>query len=151
MPTHAETRHLPYTAQQMYDLVADVARYPEFLPWTTDAIIRSTQPDGKSLIMIADLVVSFKVFSERFTSRVVLDPKAKTIQTEYLDGPFNHMISNWAFIDKPEGGCLVSFNVDFEFKSRLLQRTATFFFNSVMERVVHSFEKRADHLYSSSR
>lgn len=146
MPTHSETRHLPYTAQQMYDLVADVARYPEFLPWTAAARIRSVTEKGDHQVMLADLVISFKVFRERFGSRVMLYSEAKKIDTEYLDGPFKHMISNWAFADA-EGGCDVSFAVDFEFKNRLLQGAAGIFFNEAMQRVVRAFEGRAKELY----
>ncbi len=88
MPTHSESRTLPYSAQQMYDLVADVAAYPQFLPWCAAARVRSVTPQGDCEIMEADLVISFKVFRERFTSRVVLMPKDRKIDTEYLDGPF---------------------------------------------------------------
>ena len=113
MPTHSETRILPYSAQQMYDLVADVARYPEFLPWCAAARVRSTTPhtDGSN-VMAAELVISFKVFRERFGSRVTLWPAETRIDTEYLDGPFEYMISNWSFSDA-EGGCDVHFHVDF--------------------------------------
>ena len=146
MPTHSETRHLPYTAEQMYDLVADVARYPEFLPWTAAARIRETREEGEKVVMLADLVISFKVFRERFGSRVTLWPRAKKIDTEYLDGPFKYMVSNWAFAEA-EDGCDVSFHVDFEFRNRLLQATATVFFNEAMQRVVRAFERRAAELY----
>lgn len=146
MPTHSETRRLPYTAQQMYDLVADVARYPEFLPWTSAARIRETRVEGDKVVMLADLVISFKVFRERFGSRVTLWPDVKKIDTEYLDGPFKYMISNWTFTDA-EGGCDVSFHVDFEFRNKLLQATATVFFNEAMQRVVRAFERRASELY----
>ena len=88
MPTHSETRPLPYTAQQMYDLVADVAKYPEFLPWCSAARIRRTYELGDGQVMEADLVISFKVFRERFGSRVTLFDAQKRIDTEYLDGPF---------------------------------------------------------------
>ena len=147
MPTHAETRVLPYGAAQMYGLVADVARYPEFLPWTAAARVRSVtpQPDG-SEVMEADLVISFKVFRERFASRVVLWPEAKRIETEYLDGPFRHMRSNWAFRDV-EGGCEVSFDVDFAFRNRFLQSAAEMFFHEAMKRIVRAFEARAQALY----
>ena len=146
MPTHSEIRRLPYTAQQMYDLVADVERYPEFLPWTAAARIRSVKEDGDKAVMLADLVISFKVFRERFGSRVTLWPKARKIDTEYLDGPFKHMVSNWSFQDA-DGGCDVSFHVDFEFRNKLLQTTATFFFNDAMQRIVRAFERRAAALY----
>lgn len=146
MPTHSETRRLPYSADQMYDLVADVARYPEFLPWTAAARIRSVDEQGDRTVMLADLVISFKVFRERFGSRVTLYPDARRIDTEYLDGPFRHMTSNWTF--RPaENGCEVDFFVDFEFRNRLLQTTATLFFQDAMQRVVRAFERRAAQLY----
>ena len=147
MPTHAETRQVNYSAQQMYDLVADVARYPEFLPWTSAARIRKIvpQPDG-SQVMEADLVISFKVFRERFGSRVVLNPDGRHIATEYLDGPFKHMKSNWRF-EEAESGSLVHFDVDFAFRNKLLQSAAELFFFEAMRRVVRAFEARADALY----
>lgn len=147
MPTHSETRRLPYEAQQMYDLVADVNAYPQFLPWTAAARVRSVTPqNGGSLVMEADLVISFKLFRERFRSRVVLWPEAKRIDTEYLEGPFRHMRSNWVFRDV-EGGCEVEFFVDFEFRNRLLQSAAGLFFYEAMQRVVRAFEARARELH----
>jgi len=148
MPTHSETRPLPYTAQQMYDLVADVARYPEFLPWTAAARIRSRtpRPDG-SEVMEADLVISFKVFRERFGSRVTLWPDPMRIETEYLDGPFRYMKSDWRFRDRPEGGCEVDFFVDFEFRNAILQRVIGVVFDEAMRRVVRAFEDRAKALH----
>ncbi len=146
MPTHEETRRLPYSADQMYALVADVTRYPEFLPWTAAARVRSVEEVGDSQVMLADLVISFKVFREQFGSRVVLWPEARKIDTEYLDGPFDHMLSNWTFTDA-EGGCDVFFHVDFAFRNKLLQSTATFFFNDAMQRIVRAFERRAQDLY----
>ncbi len=146
MPIHSETKLLPYTAQQMYDLVADVANYPKFLPWTAAARIRSTKVEGNKVVMLADLVISFKVFRERFGSRVTMWPEEMKIETAYLDGPVRHLESDWHFKDV-EGGCEVAFSVDFEFKSRLLQGAATMFFNDAMQRVVRSFERRASELY----
>lgn len=150
MPTHHETRRLPHTARQMYDLVADVARYPEFLPWNSAARIRSRTPlDGGREVMEADLIISFKVFRERFGSRVVLDPAAMTVETEYLDGPFKHMKSTWAFRDRPDGGCEVEFFVDFEFRNAILQKVIGVVFNEAMLRIVRAFEDRARALYSA--
>jgi coenzyme Q-binding protein COQ10 len=146
MPTHSETRKMPYTAQQMYDLVADVGDYPKFLPWTAAARIKSVDDKGDHTVMDADLVISFKVFRERFTSRVVLWPEPKKIDTEYLDGPFKYMKSNWAFRDV-DGGCEVDFFVDFEFRNRVLQKIIGVVFNEAMQRVVKAFEKRAQALY----
>jgi len=146
MPEHSETKFLPYTAQQMYDLVADVASYPQFLPWTAAARVRSVTDKGDHKEMLADLVISFKVFRERFGSRVLLWPEKMQIDTEYLDGPIRYLESRWNFRDV-EGGCEVSFEVAFEFKSRLLQGAAGMFFNEAMQRVVRSFERRAVQLY----
>lgn len=148
MPKHSETRALPWTARQMYDLVADVGRYPEFLPWNSAARIRSRKPgpDG-SEVMEADLVISFKVFRERFGSRVTLWAEALRIDTEYLDGPFKYMKSTWAFRDRPEGGCEVEFFVDFEFRNAILQGIIGVVFGEAMTRVVKAFEARAAALY----
>jgi len=147
MPSHSETRTLPYTAQQMYDLVADVGSYPQFLPWTAAARIRSRTPFEGGEVMEADLVVSFKVFRERFGSRVTLWAEDKAIDTEYLDGPFKYMVSKWAFRDLEDGQCEVAFSVDFEFKNRILQGAAGMFFYEAMQRIVRAFEGRAQELY----
>ncbi len=146
MPAHSETKRLPYTAQQMYDLVADVASYPKFLPWTAAARIRSMDDQGDHAVMLADLVISFKVFREKFGSRVVLWPEKRQIDTAYIDGPFKYLESQWRFEDA-EGGCEVHFEVDFEFRNRLLQGAAGMFFNEAMQRVVRAFERRAQELY----
>ena len=148
MPTHSETRKLPYSAAQMYDLVADVAAYPKFLPWTAAARIRSRTPiAGGGEVMEADLVISFKVFRERFGSRVTLWPEQRKIDTEYLEGPFKFMKSNWEFRDLEEGGCEVAFFVDFEFKNAVLQKVIGVVFHEAMQRVVKAFEARAEELY----
>ena len=146
MPTHSETRFLPYTPQQMYNLVADVSSYPKFLPWCAAARIRSQSLDGDSMVMEADLVISFKVFRERFGSRVTLWPNDHRIETEYLDGPFRYMKSSWAF-KEVDGGCDVSFFVDFEFKNAILQGIIGVVFNEAMQRIVRAFERRAQELY----
>lgn len=148
MPTHSETRHLPYTAQQMYDLVADVAAYPQFLPWCAAARIRRDTTVGASQVLDADLVISFKVFRERFGSRVTLWPDDKKIDTEYLDGPFKYMKSNWSFVDA-DGGCEVSFFVDFEFRNAILQGIIGVVFNEAMHRIVQAFERRAVAMYDT--
>lgn len=148
MPHHSETRILPYTADQIYALVADVERYPEFLPWNSAARIRSREerPDGSEVIA-ADLVISFKVFRERFGSRVTLWPKEKRIDTEYLDGPFKYLRSGWSFEDQPEGGCKVDFFVDFEFRNAILGKVIGVVFGEAMSRIVRAFTQRAKALY----
>ena len=103
MPKHSESKKLPYSAYQMFQLVADVAAYPDFLPWTAAARIRSVANHGDHEVMLADLVVSFKVFRESFGSRVELWSEEKRIETAYIDGPFRHLRSTWKFTDNGEG------------------------------------------------
>jgi len=149
MPTHAEKRDMPYSAQQMYDLVADVASYPKFLPWTAAARIRKRAPIEDGEVLDADLVISFKLFRERFGSRVTLRPKVWSIGVEYLDGPFKYLNNHWKFTPLPDGGCQVDFFVDFEFKSAILQAVIGVVFNEAMLRIVRAFETRAAELYGS--
>ncbi|MEM7505118.1 MAG: type II toxin-antitoxin system RatA family toxin [Pseudomonadota bacterium] len=148
MPTHTEQRRMPYSAEQMFALIADIEKYPQFLPWCSACRIRSDERDeyGKGVVN-ADLVISFKVFRERFGSRVTLDPEAGTIDVAYLDGPFRYLDNHWRFT--PDGeGCLVDFFVDFEFKSRTLQAIIGVVFGEAMQRIVRAFESRAQTLYA---
>ena len=131
----------------MYDLVADVAAYPKFLPWCAAARIRSQDKQGEAEVMLADLVISFKVFREKFGSRVTLKEGIKSIDTEYLDGPFKYLKSTWDFKDV-DGGCEVAFFVDFEFKNAILQGVIGVVFNEAMNRIVRAFEARAEELYA---
>ncbi len=147
MTSHAETKYLPYTAKEMFDLVADISSYPEFLPWCAAARVRKEIQKGVIKQIEADLVISFKVFREKFGSRVILDASKFTIETEYLDGPFRHMQSVWSF-NNSEQGCEVNFNVDFEFKNAMLQSIIGLVFNDAMQRIVRAFERRAADLYS---
>lgn len=146
MPTHAETRKMPYSAQQMYDLIADIEAYSKFLPWCSAARIRDCKQDGDSEIIEADLVISFKVFREKFGSRVTLMPNESRIEVVYLDGPFKYLNNSWKFIDCDEG-CVVDFYVDFEFRSKILQSVIGVVFNEAMRRIVKAFEDRAKTLY----
>ncbi len=128
----------------MYDLVADVARYPEFLPWCRAARIRS-QTDS---LLVADLVIGFKGVTERFTSRVTLDRANLTILTAYEDGPFKYLDNRWKFMDYPDlSGCIVDFHVEFEFRSKLLQAMIGLVFTEAVRRMVGAFESRAEDLY----
>lgn len=146
MPRHDESRVLPYTPDQMYALVGDVAAYPRFLPWCAAARIRSQTERPDSTVLEADLVISFKVFRETFGSRVTLWPATRVIDTEYLDGPFKYLKSQWRFSAHP-AGCMVEFWVDFEFRNRILQSVIGLVFNEAMQRVVRAFEARAKALY----
>jgi coenzyme Q-binding protein COQ10 len=141
MPTHAEERVLPYTPEQLFALVADVERYPEFLPWCVGARIKERRPD----LIVADLIIGFRMFRERFTSRVTLDRPGR-IDVAYADGPFRYLNNHWTFAPAA-GGCRVGFFVDFEFKSRLLQRMIEILFGEAVRRMVGAFEKRARDLY----
>ena len=150
MPHHSETRVLAHSPAQMFDLVADVARYPEFLPWNSAARIRSRSPiaedEGGGEVMEADLVISFKVFREKFGSRVTLLPGQSRILTEYIDGPFRHLKSTWDFLPHPTG-CEVRFEVDFEFRNVILAGVIGLVFGEAMSRIVRAFETRANVLY----
>jgi len=146
MPTHKENKFLSYRSQQMYNLVSDVGSYPEFLPWCAAARVNSIIDEGSDRVMSADLVISFKVFRERFCSEVRLSPKEYFIQTKYIDGPFKYMNSTWQFNDCPDG-CTATFFVDFEFKSIILQGLIGLVFHDAMQRIVRAFEARADVLY----
>jgi len=146
MPTHTEKRIMPYTAKQMYDLVADVETYPDFLPWCAATRIRKVTKDSHKTIIEADLIIAFKVFRERFGSRVTQKAEKFSIDVEYLDGPFKYLNNHWIFRDV-DGGCEADFFVDFEFKSRVLQALIGVVFNEAMQRIVKAFEMRADDLY----
>ena len=151
MPQHKDSRILPYTADQMYALVADIERYPEFLPWNAAARIRTRRPgpEAGSELVEADLVISFKVFRERFGSRVTLWPADRRIDTEYLDGPFKYLKSGWSFADLPHGSCKVDFFVDFEFRNAILGKVIGVVFGEAMSRIVRAFEDRARALYGT--
>lgn len=147
MPTQGEKKVLPYSAAQMYDLVADVESYPKFLPWTSATRIRSRKDMGDHQVMEADMVISFKVFRERFGSRATLRQKEGKISIEYLDGPFKYLHSDWSFTDQAGGGCEVNFFVDFEFKNAILQKLIGIVFGEAMRRTMRAFEGRAKVLY----
>jgi coenzyme Q-binding protein COQ10 len=143
MPTHAEQRVLPYTPEQLFALVADIERYPEFLPWCVGARVKERRAD----LIVADLIIGFRVFRERFTSRVSLD-RPRRIDVAYADGPFRYLNNHWVFEDVP-GGCRIDFFVDFEFKSRLMQKVIEVLFSEAVRRMVGAFERRARHLYGA--
>ena len=144
---HSDERELPWTAEQMFDLVADIGAYPEFLPWCAAARIRDRHETETGTLIDADLVVAFKVFRERFGSRVLLDRETRTITTDYIDGPFKHLHSVWRFVDRADGGSGVAFSVDFEFRNFVLQKLIGLMFNEAMQRIVGAFEARARQLY----
>jgi coenzyme Q-binding protein COQ10 len=144
MKVHNETRLLPYTPDQMFTLVADVGRYPEFLPWCLGARVR----EQTSEMVLADLMIGFKMVREKFTSRVWLDQAARRIEVEYIDGPFKRLSNTWNFNDAPDGGCRLEFHLEFEFSSLVLQKLIGVLFHEAVRRMVAAFENRAKQLYS---
>ena len=143
MPQHSETKRLPYTPDQLFDLVADVGRYGEFLPWVTAVRVRSDSPQA----MVADLIVGFKGLRETFTSKVE-KVRPTTIHVDYLDGPLKYLRNDWTF--RADGsGCQVDFSVDFEFKSRMFEMLAGQMFGAALRKMIGAFEDRAAALYGS--
>ena len=143
MPRHSETRRLPYTSEQMFDLVADIARYPEFLPWVSAIRVRSNT-DAQ---VVADMIVGFKGLRETFTSKV---EKARSdhIHVDYLDGPLKYLRNDWVFRPDP-AGCAVDFSVEFAFKNRVFEMLAGQVFGAALRRMIGAFEERAAVLYAS--
>ena len=138
MPRFAERKVLPYAQGDLFDLVADIDSYPQFLPWCLDA--RVTRRDGN--VVYADLVIGWKMIRERFSSRVTLTHSTE-IKADYLDGPMRYLVHHWRFEPQPNGHTLVDILVDFEFKSKSLQLVMGTFFNEAARRMVSAFEARA--------
>jgi coenzyme Q-binding protein COQ10 len=145
MPKHKETRALPWSPEQMYALVTDVARYSEFLPWVTAVRIRSDSETE----MIADLIVGFKAIKETFTSRVTKAPPS-SVDVEYIDGPLKYLRNSWGFREDGAGGSLVDFAVDFEFRNRLFESLAGQYFNRAVSKMTDAFVERAAALYGAA-
>jgi coenzyme Q-binding protein COQ10 len=141
MPTHAERKIVPYRAEQLFDLVADVGKYPQFLPWCVGARVRSRTEEE----LVADLTIGFRPFRESFTSRVQLD-RPHQVRVRYENGPFRYLKNHWTFTPDPKG-CRVDFYVDFEFRSRLLQAAIGVVFNEAVRLMVNAFLKRAREVY----
>ncbi len=144
MPQHQETRHLPYSAEQMFDLVADVKRYPEFLPWVTAMRVRK---DGETETL-ADMIVGFKGLRETFTSRVEKS-RPDRIAVDYVDGPLKYLRNDWRFRPEEGGGCAVDFSVDFAFKNRVFEMLAGQVFGTALRKMIGAFETRAAALYGA--
>lgn len=152
MPVHDEQRFVPFSPDQMFAMVADVARYPEFLPWCAGARIRTRERMDGVDRMTADLIVAYKVFRERFTSRVTLDQDGGRIEVEYLDGPFTHLVNRWTFSQNTDEngvpGSKVGFFVDFAFKSKTLQKIIETRFAEAVIKMGDAFEARAHEIYA---
>ena len=142
MPRHTEKKHLPYTPEQLFDLVADVGRYEEFLPWVVAVRVRSSSATET----VADLVVGFNAFKERFTSRVV-KKRPDTILVDYVEGPLKYLHNEWKFDPRTMAGPNVYFSVDFAFRSRIFEALAGQMFDRALRRMTNAFEERAAALY----
>jgi coenzyme Q-binding protein COQ10 len=145
MPRHSETRHLPYTPEQMFQLVADVGRYGEFLPWVSATRVRSNSDTE----MVADMIVGFKGLRETFTSKVAKE-RPGHIRVDYLDGPLKYLNNDWTFRPDGQGGTLVDFCVDFAFKNRVFELLAGQVFDRALRKMIGAFEERAAALYGPS-
>lgn len=144
MPRHSETRALPYTPEQMFDLVANVAHYRDFLPWVVDTRIRSSTDKE----ILADLIVGFGPLRDRFTSRVKLD-RPRRIDVDYIDGPLKYLHNHWMFMPDGKGGSLIDFSIDFAFHSRVFEALAGRIFDEAVHRMVSAFVGRAHALYGA--
>ena len=142
MTSHSESRVVPYSADLMFAIVADVERYPEFVPWTVSLRVLKREPFGEGEVLTAETVVGFRALRERYKSRVVLDPKTRTVDVTQVDGVFRHLENHWRFT--PEGaGCRVDFSISFEFKSKMLTAVAGSAFGLVVTQMTRAFEERA--------
>ena len=148
MPTHAEKKRLPYAPEQMFELVLDVEKYPEFLPWCVATRIRSRESGEDGDTIVADMVIGYKMFRERFTSKVILNRPGLRIDVAYSEGPFKYLNNHWVF-EKDGKGTIVNFYVDFEFRSRVLQKLIGAVFNEAVKIMVYGFEKRAKNIYGT--
>ena len=148
MPEFSTTRWVRHAATDMFDLVADVERYPEFVPLCQKLVVRRRfdEPDGTQTI-VADMTVSFKLLRETFKSRVRLDRANLRILVEYLDGPFSHLENRWEFHPAGERGCEVKFFIAYEFRSRTLGMLMGAMFDAAFRRFADAFEQRADRVY----
>jgi coenzyme Q-binding protein COQ10 len=146
MPSFTTQRHVPFTAEQMFALVADVERYPEFLPLCTglSVISRRTRDDGEDLT--ARMSVGYKAIAESFTTRVVTNRAEKRIDVSYIDGPFRHLTNQWRFSDAARGST-VDFFIDYEFRSKLFGALVGTMFDQAFRRFAAAFEERARHIY----
>ncbi len=144
MPGIRETRRLPYTAEQMFDLVADVARYGEFLPWVVATRVKSDSETE----MVADMLIGFNALREKFTSKVIKQ-RAERIEVIYLDGPMRDLDNVWHFRPTADG-CEIDFKVEFTFRNAVFEALAGQYFDRAFRKMVNAFEDRAEKLYGSS-
>lgn len=150
MPKHETVRHVAHAPEKMFDLVADVERYPEFLPMCEALTIRERKERDGVTFLVADMTVGYKAIRETFTSQVVLKPAEREIDVKYVDGPFRYMDNRWHFKPTGEGSCDVQFFIDYEFRSRMLGMVMGAMFDRAFRTFAEAFEKRADALYGKA-
>lgn len=141
------TRRVEYTADEMFALVADVERYPEFVPLCRALELRSREFVQGREVLVADMTVAYKFFSETFSSRVTLDRSSRRIHVEYLDGPFTHMENRWEFEPADHQACNIRFSISYEFKSGALEMLMGGMFDQAFRKFADAFETRADEIY----
>lgn len=150
MPSFRTTRRVPFTPRQMFDLVADVERYPEFLPLCEELTLLSRDDSKGAPVLVARMVAGYKAIREQFTTRVTLYPNEPKVAVEYLDGPFEHLENSWSF--RPiSGGCEIDFYIDYEFRSRLLGLLVGAMFDKAFRKFAEAFEMRARQVYGDPR
>ena len=147
MPLFQTTRRVPHPPAAMFDLVADVERYPEFVPFCEMLNVRGRRRDGETDVLVADMTVGYKLLRETFTSKVTLDRPNLSVRADYLDGPFRTMENSWEFTPAEHGGCDVSFCITYEFRSRALALLMGTMFDRVFRTFADAFERRADVIY----
>jgi coenzyme Q-binding protein COQ10 len=152
MPQFSTKRRVQHSAVEMFDLVADVERYAEFVPLCSDLRIRSRTEKGQGVtVLVADMTVAYKMIRQAFTSRVTLDRPNLKILVEYVDGPFRHLDNRWVFHPAGEAACDVEFFISYEFRSRTLAVLAGALFDRLFRRMAAAFEQRADQVYTGKR
>ena len=151
MPAFSTKRRVRHTPQKMFDLVADVERYPEFVPFCERLTIRGRrESEGASTTLVADMTIGYRLVRETFTSKVTLDRQALEVRADYMEGPFRNMENRWTFRPLANGGCEVCFDIAYEFRSRTLAMLMGAMFDRAFRMFVHAFETRADALYGSA-
>ncbi len=150
MPKHETTRDVAHTPQQMFALVADIEKYPQFLPLCEALRVRSRKERNEKTLLVADMTVGYKAIRETFTSQVLLSPDDNMIDVKYLDGPFRYLNNRWSFSARPDGGCTIKFYIDYEFKSRMLGVVMGSMFDRAFRMFAEAFEKRADEIYGKA-
>ena len=148
MPQFETHRSVPHTPEQMFDLVADVERYPEFLPLCEALVVKSRRERDGRILLVADMTVGYKAIRETFTTQVLLNRAERVIEVKYIDGPFKYLDNRWHFAETPSGGCTIDFFIDYEFKSRILGALMGSMFDRAFRMFTDAFETRANKIYA---